>query len=156
VVVNISTIKTIKEAFMRLKFDMTALEYTLSLGYTQMKVGAVLCSRALAMISDPKIGPNVVPQDIIIGTAIKPPEQRFDLLQQWIRDCNEHHPHCSAHSSKLPTRVIDIGEAGSQEPLLRVTNGEHGEYVALSHCWGSDPVNEQRRKHFHVTKYSYP
>jgi hypothetical protein len=88
----------------------------------------------LATISDPKIGPNVVTQNIIIGTAIKPPKQWFDLLQQRIRDCNEHHLHCSAHASKLPTKVIDIREAGSQKLLLGVTNGEHGEYMALSHC----------------------
>lgn len=36
----------------------------------------------------------------------------------------------------LPTRVIDVGD-DSREPRLHISSeGEIGEYVSLSHCWG--------------------
>jgi hypothetical protein len=38
----------------------------------------------------------------------------------------------------LPTRVIDVSPIdGSWEPRLKVTGCEEGEWVALSHCWGT-------------------
>jgi hypothetical protein len=38
----------------------------------------------------------------------------------------------------LPTRVIDVSPiAGSQAPRLKITGCEEGEWVALSHCWGT-------------------
>lgn len=38
--------------------------------------------------------------------------------------------------AKLPTRIIDIGLHASAKPVLRLSSGEYGRYVALSHCWG--------------------
>lgn len=35
----------------------------------------------------------------------------------------------------LPTRVLDVKHEGS-DPFLFVTDGEMGQYLALSHCWG--------------------
>jgi hypothetical protein len=75
-----------------------------------------------------------------VGRAIKPAEERFDLLQNWISNCSNHHSLCKVTAGKLPTRVIDVGEADIQEPSLKVTNGESGHYIALSHCWGSNPL----------------
>jgi hypothetical protein len=38
----------------------------------------------------------------------------------------------------LPTRVIDLNEAGSTgQPYVLVTNGRRGRYAALSYCWGA-------------------
>lgn len=95
----------------------------------------------------------VVSQNIIVGRAIKPPEQRFDLLKEWVRNCDTEHSQCITPASKLPTRVIDVGEAGSQEPLLKQTKGEIAHYMTLSHCWGSKPVirttKDTLTKHLH-------
>ncbi|RDW59150.1 hypothetical protein BP5796_12074 [Coleophoma crateriformis] len=49
--------------------------------------------------------------------------------------------------SKLPTRVIDVGNA-TTEPFLKITRGETGRYLALSHRWG--PLESQQ--HMLMTK----
>lgn len=43
--------------------------------------------------------------------------------------------------NSLPSRIIDVGQdiAGVYTaPRVLITNGEHAEYLALSHCWGGD------------------
>ena len=64
----------------------------------------------------------------------------FELVRTWIQKCCYRHPNCSrATSTRLPTRVICVGEDGNAtNPFLLETNGEEGLYVALSHRWGSD------------------
>jgi len=64
----------------------------------------------------------------------------FELVRTWIQKCCHRHPNCSRPTStKLPTRVICVGEYGNPaNPFLQETNGEEGVYVALSHRWGSD------------------
>lgn len=58
------------------------------------------------------------------------------LASSWIQECRTSHQHCHARSpTPLPTRVIDV--SGSQ-PFLMETNGGHGDYIALSYCWGDD------------------
>jgi hypothetical protein len=37
----------------------------------------------------------------------------------------------------LPTRVLFVGSLEHPELRLHVTNGTHGRYLALSHCWGA-------------------
>ena len=38
----------------------------------------------------------------------------------------------------MPKRVIDVGPSdGSVKPYLRETQGRHGEWATLSHCWGN-------------------
>jgi len=38
----------------------------------------------------------------------------------------------------LPTRVLDLGVSGSPGTVKLVeTNGQQGQYIALSHCWGA-------------------
>jgi hypothetical protein len=84
--------------------------------------------------------PNVLPEGIIIGREIKPPEERADLLREWIKNCDTNHRSCSTLVSQLPTRIIDVGEAGIREPCLKISSpGEAAYYTALSHCWGSSP-----------------
>jgi hypothetical protein len=75
-----------------------------------------------------------------MGRAVKPGEENFDLLRNWIRECNSKHTLCRIPTTKLPARVIDVGEADVREPSLKVTNREFGLYIALSHCWGSNPL----------------
>jgi hypothetical protein len=51
--------------------------------------------------------------------------------------CGEHRDCSSPTKVALPTRVIEIPINPSVPPRLRVTNNELGQYVILSHCWGT-------------------
>lgn len=81
-------------------------------------------------------------------------------LRQLFNDCQSHHKHCRDTIShqpiaedelhKLPTRVIDVGSANSDdEPhLIDTNNSPEGHWVALSHCWGKQenhPLKTTRR-----------
>ena len=62
------------------------------------------------------------------------------MLEKWLSHCRENHPKCSKDASQpLPTRVIDVKDDGSVLSLL-LTNGQRGQYITLSHCWGSSPL----------------
>ncbi|KAG4428236.1 hypothetical protein IFR05_016281 [Cadophora sp. M221] len=60
-------------------------------------------------------------------------------LQTWIKICDQEHEDCHDESLPvLPTRVLDLGEPGFTGNVKLVeTNGRHGQYIALSHCWGT-------------------
>jgi hypothetical protein len=68
-------------------------------------------------------------------------EQSLDMIRRWLDDCTDKHDKCSSGRSKdpaLPTRLVQI------RPYLRLvtTNSLPSStlYVALSHCWGLDPI----------------
>lgn len=61
----------------------------------------------------------------------------FDLIRLWVSQCTEHVGCSETTSVRLPKRVIEISANPSESPRLRITNGESGQYVILSHCWGS-------------------
>ncbi|KAI0813430.1 hypothetical protein GGR55DRAFT_703415 [Xylaria sp. FL0064] len=71
--------------------------------------------------------------------------QRFQLLREWIRLCDETHECTSIQketrtSAKMPTRVIDVGLIDN--PRLRLIEPSKSwmeKYIALSHCWGKTP-----------------
>src|SRR5436190_9880944 len=77
--------------------------------------------------------------------CFKPPllsdqDETFTMLNRWLSYCRENHPKCSKGALQpLPTRVMDVKDDGS-EPSLLLTNGQLGQYIALSHCWGSSPL----------------
>jgi hypothetical protein len=61
----------------------------------------------------------------------------FNLIKSWMSECEEH-VNCSKSAPVvLPKRVIEIPTDPSESPKLRITSGESGQYVILSHCWGS-------------------
>jgi len=66
------------------------------------------------------------------------------LAQEWLRQCFEGRHWCTFNLREipqLPTRVINVGPPdGSKQPVLCLTNGEKGHYLALSHCWGSTKI----------------
>jgi hypothetical protein len=71
--------------------------------------------------------------------------EAFDLVQRWIRRCCDEHSEdnvykCSPCTKELlPTRIIDLEPAnGTSVPVLKITGGECGVYVTLSHCWGEN------------------
>jgi hypothetical protein len=48
---------------------------------------------------------------------------------------------------ELPTRVIDVGPAhGSEAPRLMESAGQIGDWIALSHCWGTEKFLKQPLK----------
>lgn len=68
-------------------------------------------------------------------------DQNFGIAQSWIRDCcTDHDPAiCPAlEHVDLPTRLIDVGPAGTDHilRLIETTKEGKGQYLALSHCWG--------------------
>ena len=68
----------------------------------------------------------------------------IDIVKQWINDCVQNHARCGdPHANVLPTRVIDVG-SDIIEPRIHLTGSEIGQYVALSHCWGSNQANSSR------------
>lgn len=63
-------------------------------------------------------------------------------ISRWLQECEESHASLCAFQRgpefpALPTRCIEVGESdGSIEPHLFISNGCHGRYTTLSHCWG--------------------
>jgi hypothetical protein len=64
----------------------------------------------------------------------------LELLKRWLDDCRKNHPQCRGPKTPLPTRVIDVS---SQPRVLDTTPGQDGDYIALSHCWGSPELRAE-------------
>ncbi|KAF4950003.1 hypothetical protein FSARC_13322 [Fusarium sarcochroum] len=82
----------------------------------------------------------------------------YDLLLNWLNDCDLNHPQCgqvNRSSVKVPTRLIDVGQgdAGSSIVYLHETGKETSyrsnklRYIALSHPWG----DAKEHRHFCTT-----
>ncbi|KAH0559041.1 hypothetical protein GP486_004361, partial [Trichoglossum hirsutum] len=81
-------------------------------------------------------------EDSSTGSSIN-----LELAKAWHDECKKNHPRCQLSSTSLPTRVIDIGEESSNPTLYETMTGESAEYVALSHCWGTDsPIEPGEEK----------
>jgi hypothetical protein len=70
--------------------------------------------------------------------------ESIDRVRGWLHDCRKNHAACQQAKPdppELPTRVIDVGSAhGSEDPYLYESGGQQADYIALSHCWGKNPV----------------
>lgn len=72
----------------------------------------------------------------------------FAIARNWIETCLNEHTNCRSSSSLdpvLPTRVLDVGDPSTcrGEARLFVSRGTRAKYVALSHCWGKQPILAQ-------------
>src|ERR1700712_4686371 len=95
----------------------------------------------------------------IIGRKIEEnagSEASFQLIRKWVDVCVGSHVECLPSSSLnhptqtvlgkpettlLPTRLIEIGPSdGTESPFLKLTRGERGRYISLSHCWGKSKL----------------
>ncbi|KAF7924545.1 hypothetical protein EAE99_006493 [Botrytis elliptica] len=77
-------------------------------------------------------------------------KESFNLISIWLRQCILHHKECRNRGEidkRLPSRVIDVRSEG-EDPLLVETNQRHGNWVALSYCWGSSPTTTTTRRNF--------
>ncbi|KAI1318922.1 heterokaryon incompatibility protein-domain-containing protein [Xylariaceae sp. FL0255] len=61
-------------------------------------------------------------------------ESSLEIVLEWLMRCKHDHPLRDASSTSLPSRVINVSSRA--EPFLQETNGEQGDYAALSYCWG--------------------
>ncbi|KAH7124354.1 heterokaryon incompatibility protein-domain-containing protein, partial [Dactylonectria macrodidyma] len=93
---------------------------------------------------------------VIASPSTRSPPQ-FQLLREWLRDCDQKHV-CKGPGNYWPTRVIFLG--GPDLNILKLVKkqdmGEDytgGDYVVLSHCWGT-PTDEEKKR-FCTTKPNY-
>lgn len=63
----------------------------------------------------------------------------LELCKTWIDSCATVHKDCDPLSNRrLPTRIIDISsDSASFQLKLVETAGACGQYITLSHCWGT-------------------
>jgi hypothetical protein len=74
--------------------------------------------------------------------------EAFSFINSWLGDCYNNHEKCrktvsgvivdEVNGPPLPTRVVDVGNSGSDRVCLVQSQGRRGNYFALSYCWGSD------------------
>jgi hypothetical protein len=81
----------------------------------------------------------------------------LNLACRWMQECCQNHNSdgCSLESihHRLPTRVIEIGNTFDQVILLE-TNGQHGKFAALPHCWGKLPQWTTTTNHNKLPTYA--
>jgi hypothetical protein len=60
------------------------------------------------------------------------------MAQYWLKTCLETHDSlCQVKDYlPLPTRIVDVGLPESPFVTLHSSNGQHGQWFTLSHCWG--------------------
>jgi len=74
-------------------------------------------------------------------------KQALATIKKWMTECIETHgdshdspAFCeSPCSSKLPTRVVDVGSDNDSIKLVEPRE-EQGHYICLSHCWGKEQI----------------
>ena len=75
------------------------------------------------------------------------PDQEIAIINYWLDNCKNNHADCGSGEPRfMPTRVVDVGLTGNEEPRLVLTaeldftecqsNTTARSYLALSHCWG--------------------
>lgn len=74
---------------------------------------------------------------------------------RWLNECSARHLACCIKSSQLPTRVLEV-RGLNEVRLYETSDGETGDYVALSHCWGKHQVITTTTKNFAVHKENVP
>lgn len=75
-------------------------------------------------------------------------DRSFRRARAWLNDCQNNHKcrHPPANA-RLPTRVLDVSFSPSSIALVE-TRGMLGQYVALSHCWGTSPRLTANKNNF--------
>lgn len=77
--------------------------------------------------------------------------QNMTLVRTWLRTCQKNHTRCfqplggaaiiSEPLESLPTRVVGLGESDDPDQIrLFHTGGSVGQYMTLSHRWGSNSL----------------
>jgi hypothetical protein len=67
-------------------------------------------------MTDSSIAPYILGRPISQEPAS---EEEFQLIEDWVQECEEHHPQCNKDETALPTRLIDVGSSdGLRKPHL--------------------------------------
>lgn len=96
---------------------------------------------ALSFSIPPSIPWHSVPSTVSNDSPYEPAKR----ILQWLERCMFRHKAQSCREGQYPTdmpsRLIDVrNPGGNQEPLLVETRHLREPYIALSHCWGKNPV----------------
>ena len=80
------------------------------------------------------------------------------IAKGWIESCLKEHTCCSRPDcAPLPTRVIDVGYFSEQpSPRLQVNRGQLGQYLTLSHCWGTGSRLTLTERNLHAFEQAIP
>lgn len=90
-------------------------------------------------------------------TASLESEESYAVMRSWIKACETNHSHeqCTRNGdTPLPRRVVYIhrnNDTGDRSPMLSLQeppDGTNGKYIALSHCWGKEPVLRTTQANF--------
>ncbi|RDL32976.1 uncharacterized protein BP5553_08415 [Venustampulla echinocandica] len=77
----------------------------------------------------------------------------FELLRQWLKDCDEHHGNCAVVQARCkPTRVLFVGNTDPNKVKLCEPTSPI-DYIALSHCWGKP--SDEDKKNYSTTSTNY-
>lgn len=62
------------------------------------------------------------------------------MLEEWLSQCSSHKCCATTQHSFLPSRLLDLDDAGKGQVRLVLTKDidKTAPYVTLSHCWGGD------------------
>ena len=88
-------------------------------------------------------------------------DECFALIKSWIANCEQDHKHAKCQlpaATLLPHRIIDVGtDTPSDLVFLYESHGECAQYIALSHCWGTQQSYittkeslDQRKRGFNI------
>jgi hypothetical protein len=60
------------------------------------------------------------------------------LAHKWFKTCQNTHEHCIREQSRIPSRLIDIGQSHTNDQIRLCTTDipPDIQYMTLSHCWG--------------------
>ena len=130
--------------------DKQQICLSLAVGGPSLELGGFLCLVARQEDSDPNLGEFIVYtkwdqlargyEDVLRCEVHVSPrsEACLALAARWVHECRSKHRKCKrSHSDQpMPTRVLDVGNAGSESIRLLETNHKIGAWAALSYCWG--------------------
>ncbi|KAH7398887.1 hypothetical protein DE146DRAFT_755879 [Phaeosphaeria sp. MPI-PUGE-AT-0046c] len=109
-------------------------------------------SPSISLFQDGAVS-NAIALQIGFGELSEPAHPlHFDTIRAWIADCDENHtnpvcnPHMSDSTSRIPTRLIDVGVESESCVVLKITREDEDlKWIALSYRWGGQP-------HFSTTR----
>jgi hypothetical protein len=65
-------------------------------------------------------------------------ERIFSQIRSWANMCQGFHESCRHEADRFPPRILDVGIASeSRDPFLVQSDGQRGQYLALSYRWGT-------------------
>jgi hypothetical protein len=77
-----------------------------------------------------------------------------ELAKGWLETCSREHKDCIIPSETiLPSRLLEVSD---HRVKLHETKGEKGAYLALSHCWGKNPIIKTDRGNLEDRKRDIP